>query len=201
MLASITPLGERGRNMRWPVTAAFYAVGSFLGGALLGGLAGLAGLGWRGLSGPNRTVTLVAVVVLSAASVVADSGLTRRPIPTIHRQVSEEWLGRYRGWVYGLTFGVQLGLGVVTTVTTAAVYLVAALAFLSPSLPDAVLVGSTFGLARALPLLLAARVNTPQQLGRLHRRLAASRERVHGLTLATETLVGAAAVLALAAQP
>ena len=198
MLASITPLGERGRNMRWGVTTAFYVVGSVLGGAALGALAGMAGLAWRSLAQPGPVATFAALLVLTACALVADSGVTRLAIPTIHRQVSEAWLGRYRGWVYGLTFGVQLGFGLVTTVTTAAVYLVGALAFLSPSAADAVLVGSTFGLARALPVLLAARVNTPQQLGRLHRRLAASRRRVHGLTLAAETSIGAVAVLALA---
>ena len=34
------------------------------------------------------------------------------------------WLGRYRSWVYGLGFGVQLGAGVTTVVVSSAVYVV-----------------------------------------------------------------------------
>ena len=71
----------------------------------------------------------------------------------------------YRGWVYGLGFGVQLGLGVVTIVTTAAVYLtwVAAFVVAGPALvrPSA----PAFGLARALPVLAAASVRTPEAIG------------------------------------
>ena len=48
MLSSITPLGERGRAARWPLTTAAYLTASVLAGAALGaalgGLGGLAGL-------------------------------------------------------------------------------------------------------------------------------------------------------------
>ena len=43
MLSSITPLGERGRNNRFAVAAAFFIAGSLLGGAAIGFVAG--GLG------------------------------------------------------------------------------------------------------------------------------------------------------------
>ena len=49
----------------------------------------------------------------------------RRPArerPGPRRQVNERWLDDYRGWVYGLGFGAQLGLGVTTVVTSAATY-------------------------------------------------------------------------------
>jgi len=201
MLASITPLGERGRNMRWSVTVAFYLLGSILGGTALGGAAGVAGWLRRDLFGTSLGGPLLAVAVLSVAALALDSGLAGRPVPTLHRQVNEDWLGRYRGWVYGLSFGVQLGLGLVTTVSSAAVYVVVALAFLSPSMLVALLIGSSFGLARALPVLLTASVATPSSLTLFHQRLASWRGGVRALTLILELSLGAAAALALAGTP
>ena len=78
-----------------------------------------------------------------------------------HRQVNEDWLAQYRGWVYGFGFGLQLGLGVVTIVTTAAVYLawVGALTAADPMI--GALVGASFGLARAVPMVANASLTTP----------------------------------------
>src|SRR6267143_1292208 len=115
MLASIHPLGERARNSRWGITVTAYLLGSAAGGAGAGAAAG-----W-----------LVATACLLATAVELRAGGLR--LPTVRRQVDEDWLARYRGWVYGVGFGFQLGLGAVTIVTTAGVYLAWALALLSGS--------------------------------------------------------------------
>jgi len=62
----------------------------------------------------------------------------------VHRQVDDGWLPRYRGWVYGAGFGLQLGLGVVTIVTTAAVPAVWLLALLTASPSHGAAVGLAF---------------------------------------------------------
>ena len=69
MLTSITPLGERGRNRRWLSTVSWYVLGSTLGGALMGALAGLPALALGQLS-PSRVVLTIsaAVVCLLAAA-------------------------------------------------------------------------------------------------------------------------------------
>ena len=119
MLASIHPLGERARERRWGVTVGAYVVGVHGGrlpllGALLAAPAPLLPLT------PGATAVLV---VAAGAARPGRSTWVAVPLPTIHRQVDEDWLDRYRGWVVGAGFGFQLGLGVVTIVTTAAVYL------------------------------------------------------------------------------
>ena len=43
MLASITPLGERGRDSRWGVTVTAFVLGATAAGAALGAVMGLAG--------------------------------------------------------------------------------------------------------------------------------------------------------------
>lgn len=177
MLSSIHPLGERARNMRWGLTAGAYVVGSITGGLLLGGLLG--SLGWvvnriTG-TGPAAAGLLLAAAALAGAAL--DLGVGGLAIPTIHRQVNEDWLHRYRGWVYGSAFGFQLGLGVVTIVTTATIYVTFVAAFLvglAGSLLGGAIIGAVFGAARSAPIFLVARVSRPEHLRATHRRLHAA---------------------------
>jgi hypothetical protein len=88
-------------------------------------------------------------------------------LPSWQRQVDEQWLGRYRGWVYGLGFGAQLGFGVVTIITSATVYAVVLVALWSGELPVGLVLGGAFGLVRALPVLATRRAQEPASLRRL----------------------------------
>lgn len=169
MLASISPLGERARGQRFGLTATAYVIGSVAGGVLVGGLLGA--LGARTLAGVPGAVRAAILGLAAVVAVLVDR--RERRIPSWHRQVNEDWLSEYRGWVYGLGFGFQLGLGVVTIVTTAAVYLTLAAELLSASTVAGLVIGCTFGLARALPILGGVRVDGPDGLaarvGRLDR--------------------------------
>jgi hypothetical protein len=153
MLTSISPLGERARGNRWALTVTAYLVGSTLGGVTIGGLLGLAGSPWH--------VTGFAAAGVCVVAAALDL-IGRRP--TLHRQVDEDWLSRYRGWVYGGGYGFQLGLGVVTIITSASTYAMLALCLLSSSVLAGALIGGAFGLVRALPLLGLRDASTPAQL-------------------------------------
>src|SRR6185436_16220530 len=91
--------------------------------------------------------------VLAVAGVAVDLRLGGVRLPTVRRQVDDRWLTRYRGWVYGVGFGFQLGLGVVTVVTTAGVYLAFVAAALSGSAAAGALIGAAFGVVRWLSIL------------------------------------------------
>jgi sulfite exporter TauE/SafE len=171
MLASINPLGERSRNSRFAITFTAYLVGSLAGGAALGALLGLVGAGIDAVAPWSAATAAVVVVVLCAVALALDTAVAGLRIPTIHRQVNEDMLNEYREWAYGLSFGFQLGLGVVTIVTTATVYLTFVLAALTGAWQTGLLVGAVFGLVRALPMLLVARVYDPHQLRRLFTRI------------------------------
>jgi sulfite exporter TauE/SafE len=193
MLASINPLVERARNQRWGVTYAFYLSGSVAGGATLGVLTGAAGAAANRVVDPPSGVIAAVVVVACVLAVAVDLQVGRLRSPTVHRQVNEDWLARYRGWLYGLGFGYQLGLGVVTVVTTASVYLMIVLAFLTGSVRGGLVIGVAFGLVRALPLLAVAGVRVPGQLRQAMRR-AGDQDRVaRWATLAVVLLVAVAA--------
>ena len=138
MLTSITPLGERGRGNRWVTTSAWLIFGHVVGGFALGLL--LAGVGalfaFAGVEfGRATSIAVVSVVVL--ASALFDLGGGRMPG---RRQVDERWLTKYRGWVYGLGFGGQLGFGFVTVVNTAVFVAVCVAGVLLPA-TNALLLG------------------------------------------------------------
>ena len=72
---------------------------------------------------------------------------------------------------YAAFIGYQLGLGIVTIVTSAATFAVLALALLTQSPLAGALLGTVFGAARALPALLLRRVDTWEQVRQLAARL------------------------------
>jgi hypothetical protein len=168
MLASITPLGERGRHSHWFVTVAAFVIAATAAGALAGAVLGAFGAlvlpRWLGAD-----VRLGVICLVLAAALAAD--LSRRRVPGPRRQVDERWLDRYRGWVYGAGYGAQLGLGVTTVVTSAATYAALVCAFLVSRAATGALILGVYGALRGLTPLLAAGVRTPPQLIALHARL------------------------------
>lgn len=189
MLSSITPLGERSRRQHFATTAAFLVVGAAGAGAALGALLGTAGARIP-LGGTERVLALA----VAAAVGLATDVLLRNGVPTHLRQVDERWLHRYRGWVYGLGFGVQLGIAVATVVTTSAVYLVLLGEGLAPSAVWGAAIGAVFGGVRGASVLLAARIDTPARLVAFHRRFAALERPASAVALGLQALVAAAAI-------
>lgn len=181
MLASITPLGERSRGFSWNLTASAFAVGAVAAGALGGALGGA--IGSLAPTGPWRTV--VAVVVLIAAASF-DSTPLGGHLPSSRRQVNEDWMARYRGWVYGVAFGAQLGAGLATVVTSAAIYAAAAGAVLCGTLAGGAAVGAAFGLTRALSLLPARTARDGAGLVRMYTTLGRLESPARRLVVAGE---------------
>src|SRR5579884_2923124 len=130
MLASITPLGERGRQSRWGLTMTAFALAAGAAGAAAGALAGaLGGLAIGPVLGTRGRLAMLALALLAAALVDLLPGAAPGP----RRQVNERWLDEFRGWVYGAGFGAQLGLGATTVVASAATYVALVAAALSAS--------------------------------------------------------------------
>lgn len=167
MLSSITPFGERSRGTSWGITVTAFAVGSVTAGTLFGALTGALGSLLPGGSG-WRTGALLGLL---AITLLFDTSPLKGSLPSYRRQVNEDWLGRYRGWVYGIGFGAQLGTGVATIVTSAATYSTVLVAFLSGSVAAGAAIGGTFGIVRALALLPARSAQDQPSLVSLHRRL------------------------------
>lgn len=195
MLSTITPIGERGRNNRWAASAAWFVAGAVLGGATLGAGAALlaAAVGALDLSGDVRVGTLALLGLVTVASDLQVAGFR---LPAHRRQVNETWLDQYRSWVYGGGFGWQIGVGLATYVTTAAVYLTIAAAALTASPAAALGVGAGFGLVRGLAVLLGRPLTTPQRMMALHRRLDELLPAAQRAIVLVQALVVAVAALA-----
>ncbi len=146
-----------------------HVTGAVLAGAAMGAvLGGIGAVALGSVPAAWRIAALVAAVVLA---VVLDLAMGPGRLPGARRQVNEDWLHRYRGWVYGAAFGAQLGVGVATFVTTATVYAALLAALLSASPALGAIVGGAFGLARGASVLASARVRAPEQVIRLDARL------------------------------
>ena len=194
MLTSISPLGERARGNRWPLTVSWLALGAVCGGGAVGGALGAIG---QSLAGAVDDSIRLAVLAVACAGAAAWDLLGRR-FPG-HRQVNEDWLVAYRSWVYGAGFGLQLGAAVATVVNTALVPLFMLAALFAGSPEAGLLIGAAFGAARGASLALGRRVRTAHDLRELHRRLDrhADRARRVGAGVAA-ALSGAAAAGLLA---
>jgi hypothetical protein len=193
MLASITPLGERGRQSHWTITVTAFLVGAVAAAATAGAVLGLAGLVL--VSGVPAGIRLAGLAGALVVAAIVDARPDRVPGP--RRQVDERWLDRYRGWVYGLGYGAQLGAALATVVTSAATYAALLAAFLTADPGRGALVMGVYGAIRGLTPLTAARVRTPDQLLVFHARL--ERARRTAALLGTALLAGSvvpAAVIA-----
>jgi hypothetical protein len=190
MLSSIHPLGERVRGNRFGVTSTAFVLASTAAGAALGLALGALGSLLSTVSG--EVWWSAAPWLLAAGALLALAADTRvlglRPLGP-HRQVDEDWLEVYRGWLYGAGYGAQLGVGFATIITTAAVHLTFLAALLVASPVGGGFVGGVFGLARGATLLAARRVDTPERLRALHRRMQALSPAASTAVLGGEVIV------------
>jgi sulfite exporter TauE/SafE len=168
MLASITPLGERGRHATWGVTITAFALSAIAAATALGALTGELGsvVIARSVSSQARLIALACAVLVA---IVLD---VTAAVPGPRRQVNERWLHEYRGWVYGVGYGAQLGVGVTTVISSAATYVALVAAFLTESAGAGAIVMGCFGAVRGLTPLAASGVRTPGELLAVHRVLS-----------------------------
>lgn len=145
-----TGLGRAPRRGRTVICVGMFTLMAVLGGALTFGTAAAAG-GAVGVGGHAWAAALVAV--LAAGAGIADlrfAGI----VPQIRRQVPE---GVRRRMALPLTaglYGLQLGLGFTTYLLTYAMWALLAACLLLGEPALGVLVGGTFGLGRALPVVV-----------------------------------------------
>jgi len=172
MLSSITPMTEAGRGNRFRITAAWFVVGSTVGGLCMGALAAAGAAGLRAFHvGLGTRMGIAAAVAIVTAGI--DLGVFGIGLPIFKRQVNDSWLRRYRSWAYGAGFGWQIGFGVATYIMTAGVFLTIALAILTASPAIALLLGGLFGLVRGSAVWVSRSATTPAALRRVHERLDA----------------------------
>ena len=187
--AQIHPLGERSRGNVWAVTISAFTIASMGAGATLAAFTG-----WLGsFASIEPQITLAAVAALGVVAGALDLSPLKPWTP--RRQVNENWIGRYRGWVYGGAFGIQLGLGFAVFVMSWGYYAMLIAAFLIGSPAAGAVIGATFGLFRGLLLLMGRRIDTPERLQTFHRRMSELKRPVFNVTGAAMIAAGLATLI------
>jgi MFS family permease len=181
MLASLTPYAEVARGSRWSITTASFSAGAVMAGAL-------GGLIWGGVGSllPGGRWHLIAAAIALITALCIDATPLRRRLPLTKRQVNEDWMVTYRGWIYGVGFGAQLGLGFITLVACASIYATFAIELLSGSVVAGIAIGAIFGATKAAALLPAGRAKERHSLLALHRRLLALEQLSIGAVVVAE---------------
>ena len=152
------------------------------------------GIGVMALAGLTPSSRLMVLVVALAVAAVWD--LLDRRFPG-RRQVDENWLTKYRSWVYGFGFGAQLGVGLATVVNTALVPVLFVAATLVDDVVVATMVGVVFGATRGFTVLLSATVRSPDEPRDLHRRIDEFDVRVRMAGALSSLSLGVVAAVAL----
>jgi hypothetical protein len=185
MLATITPMGQRGRGHSYRATVGWFMAGSTVGGVILG--AGMLALSW-GTHALSLTAGVVVAIVVGASLVaaVSDVGLGGVRLPVHHRQVNERWLDLFRPWVYGAGFGWQIGTGLATYIMTAAVYLMMVDAAFAVGPGVALALGVLFGLVRGCAVFLGRGITSADSLQGFHRSFQRHRQLVRRATIGVE---------------
>lgn len=152
MVGTMVPIVYGAREHRAYGVVVSHTVGLILGSLLLGLTVWWA---FGVLFGVSRAVG--GELVLSVVAVLYGLhhlGVVQLPIPSLRWQVPARWRGwKRRGWV-AFAYGFGLGVGLLTQVQTASLYFAGLLAAVSPNPATAGIIMATFGLARALPLIL-----------------------------------------------
>ncbi|MGA7282314.1 MAG: hypothetical protein WBZ40_11110 [Acidimicrobiia bacterium] len=191
MLSSIHPLGERARHNNWLLTVSAFTIGSAVIGALIGSVLGFIGSLAFGSVGTNALLELTAVAVLVTG--VLDVARISPIGP--QRQVNESWIGHYRGWVYGIAFGAELGAGVATFVVTWLVFAVFTAELLTAAPWQGAIIGAVFGFGRSLALWAAGWIDRPSRLTQFHEAMAGLGLPLHRVAAFGMALFGVAAAI------
>lgn len=177
------------------MTVGFYLVGCALAATAVGAALGELGALARLVAAWNLDAALIVLAVGALIGAALDFGVAGLKLPTVRRQVNDEWLYIYRGWLYGLGFGLQLGLGFATVVNSSALYLVYLAAFLSASPMSGAVIGACFGVVRGISLLASRKVQTPEDLFWVTRSLMARNLEAQRVSALAVLVLGTAALV------
>lgn len=161
---SLEPELERRSRLRFANSfaawSAFYVLGHVAGGAAVGGILGaMGGL----LPGGVHWGATAGLPVLCALWALQEFGRLRLPMPQLHRQVQRNWMHRRHWNLVAVGYGVQLGCGAATRISSPTTYAVMCFALLSGSWWKGSLIMAVFGLLRSwAPVAMGRRVSSPE---------------------------------------
>ncbi len=152
MVETVGRRGEPAAGRTTFAACAAFVPGAAVGGALTFGLLGLLGGALHGVGG-TASYGVAAAIAIGAAALEARG---TRIVPQIRRQLPEGWRWSMPLPVASALYGVLLGLGFTTFVLSFGVWALAGISFALGSLTSGVVIGVSFGIGRALPVVVLA---------------------------------------------
>jgi hypothetical protein len=152
MVETVGRRGDPGGGRTTFAACAAFVPGAAVGGALTFGLLGLLGGALHGVGGTTSYAVAAAIAIAGAA--LEARGV--RIIPQIRRQLPEGWRWSMPLPVASALYGVLLGLGFTTFVLSFGVWALAGISFALGSLTSGLVIGVSFGIGRALPVVVLA---------------------------------------------
>lgn len=179
MIGTINPVVYRVRKrMQWLLELSCYVVGSTASACALGAMLGWVGSGLRRFA-PVSALTVLLLLV-TAAYGLHELGVIRMPRPQRRWQVPAQWRVFYPPKATAFLYGCLLGLGFLTYVPVATLYVVFLWAVVGGNAFHSAVAMAVFGAAQAVPLLVAGwRVETADDAYRVGVRTLGYRGRVH----------------------
>lgn len=171
------------------MTTGFYIAGCLVAGTATGAVFGTLGDLIGASSSKHGTTALLLLLCAAVIGLALEAGVLGLRLPSVRRQVNDEWLYTYRGWFYGFGFGLQLGCGVATIVTTSSVYVAYAAALLTGSAWQGAAIGGALGLTRGLIQLKSRGISSPQALLQLSAALESTSLRAGRWSLASQAAI------------
>ena len=135
-----------------------HGIGAIAASALFG-----ATLGWTGgtLLRPSGPLTVAVLVVSGIGHLVMsqrDLGLCHFPMPQSHWQVPKRWLSVMPPRMAALVYGMCLGVGILTRISSSGFYVVLGWVVLSGEPMLGALIMGMFGFGRLIPLIFFMRL-------------------------------------------
>ncbi len=161
MVTTIVPAVSVGRREDWAATAALFVVGGTLGGIATGTVLGTVGAVLCQLFPVDTETASITMSISAFAYAFHELGFVRLPTLPIRRQVPRELRSRLPLKVVAIIYGLQLGAGVVTQISTAMLY-VLCLAIVVTANPviGGILMGC-YGITRSLlTMIFSARLHS-----------------------------------------
>jgi hypothetical protein len=152
MVETIGPGGHCGGRPTTLAACATFTPGAVAGGAATFGLLGLLG---ELVHGAGGTAAYLAAAGVALAAALADArGVPI--VPQIRRQLPEHWRRTMPMPLAAALYGILLGLGFTTFVLSFGVWALAGISFAVGDPAASLVIGTAFGIGRAIPIALLA---------------------------------------------
>jgi hypothetical protein len=176
MVETIGPTGHTGGRRTTLAACATFLPGALVGGVATFGALAMAGQLVHGAGGRIAYVVAAGIAVVAAVAEARGAPI----VPQIRRQLPEHWRRMMPMPLAAALYGILLGLGFTTFVLSFGVWALAGIALAAGEPALGLVIGLTFGLGRAIPIValapaagtrFGARITELMAEGGLYRRL------------------------------